>query len=204
MDRENMLADRFWYRVLVELINITCTFSYVARMQWNNMAFKQSRIQKYSLVQPLKLNNVRTVCLGQLKGFLPLCWCGWGICVFLYESGFLRDHVGDATNDGIGDTKLLVDQLIGFSLVPEEGQEKQNSMMQTVLSNILMSSNKSFFFLVCNIYYMKAEVKEVLIYVIATESWSHLSHDTWMQLLPSHFKYFDYCYQKWVFNRSLT
>lgn len=60
-------------------------------------------------------------------GFLPLHWCGRGIGVFLDEPGFLRDHVWDATNDGIGDTELLIDQLIGFSLVSGERQEPHHS-----------------------------------------------------------------------------
>lgn len=55
---------------------------------------------------------------------LALCRCGCCICVFVYESGFLRDHVGDATDDGIGDSKLVIDQLIGFSLIPGEGQSR--------------------------------------------------------------------------------
>ncbi len=65
-----------------------------------------------------------------------MCWCGRGIWVLLYEPGFLRDHVGDATDDGIGDTKLLVYQLIGVSVVPGEGQEQHNvSMVHTVVQH---------------------------------------------------------------------
>lgn len=68
----------------------------------------------------------------------------------MYESGFLRDHVGDAINDGISNAKLLVDQLIGFSLVPGEGKKKRNfSMMKTVVTD------KSYF--VFKIYNMAAE-----------------------------------------------
>lgn len=48
---------------------------------------------------------------------LLLCWCGRGVGVFLDESGLLRDHVGDAVNDGVGDAELLIDQLVGLRLV---------------------------------------------------------------------------------------
>lgn len=81
-------------------------------------------IQEYGLCRPLKINNFGSVGLGELTWFLLVLWCGRGIRVFLYESGFLRNHVGDAANDGIGDTKLLIDQLIGFSIIPGEGQDK--------------------------------------------------------------------------------
>ncbi len=142
MDRENILiqgttgVNKYltWY--------ITCTLSQLARMEyWFSLcshtiwhvsragsSYSVTEVLSHSVQQPLKHNYDRSVFLGQLRmSFLPLRWCARGICVFLYEPGFLRDHVGDAANDGVGDTKLLVDQLIGLGLVPGRGREQQNS-----------------------------------------------------------------------------
>lgn len=48
------------------------------------------------------------------------------------ESGFLRDHIGDAVNDGVCDAKLLVDQLIGLRLVSQRllGQRTHQEVQQ--------------------------------------------------------------------------
>lgn len=48
--------------------------------------------------------------------------CRW-VWVFLYESGFLGDHVGNSVDDGICDAKLVVDQLVGRDFKPG-GQNK--------------------------------------------------------------------------------
>lgn len=63
---------------------------------------------------------------------LLLCRCGC-IRVFLDESGLLRDHVRDATNDRIGDAKLVVDQLIGVSLIPGERREQRHFCTMKIL-----------------------------------------------------------------------
>lgn len=112
-------------------------------------SYSVTQVLSHSVQQPLTHNNVRSVFLGQLRvsswEFLVLRWCGRGVCVFLYEPGFLRDHVGDAANDGVGDTKLLVDQLIGLSLVPGEGREQHDS--STPLSIIVRClQNEPFLF----------------------------------------------------------
>lgn len=54
-------------------------------------------------------------CLVQLERLLLLRWC---LRLFLQQSRFLGDHVGNAVCDGVGDAELLVDQLVGFGLIP--------------------------------------------------------------------------------------
>lgn len=50
--------------------------------------------------------------------FLLLFRCVCSVGVFLYEPGVLGDHVRDAVNDGISDAELLLDQLVGRSIIP--------------------------------------------------------------------------------------
>lgn len=44
--------------------------------------------------------------------------------VFPYEPGVLRDHVGDAVDDGVSNAKLLIDQLVGVRIVSGKGGRK--------------------------------------------------------------------------------
>lgn len=76
-----------------------------------------------SAVKQALFNNFQSVICRQLwfavMEALSLCWCCWNVCVFLYQSGFLRDHVGDAIDNGISDSKIFIDQLIGIGIVPK-------------------------------------------------------------------------------------
>lgn len=53
------------------------------------------------------------------ESFVSLSWGQW--LIFPYEPGVLRDHIGDAIDDGVGDAELLVDQLVGVRIVPGKG-----------------------------------------------------------------------------------
>lgn len=52
-----------------------------------------------------------------------LCRCAWSLSVFLYQPGLLWDHVWNAINDGICNAELLVDQLVGVGIVPENRED---------------------------------------------------------------------------------
>lgn len=70
------------------------------------------------------------ICLVILQRLLLLHWCSWWVWVFLQQSRLLRDHVRNAINDGIGDAKLVVDQLVGFRLIPAEKQKDSSHKTQ--------------------------------------------------------------------------
>jgi len=84
-----------------------------------------------------------------LSSFLSLCWLSRRVCVLLYETCVLRDHVGDAINDGVGNAKLFIDQLVGLLVVPQRlfGQwtceELEQRSVELVLGFVLHIISKA-------------------------------------------------------------
>lgn len=70
---------------------------------------------------------------------LSLCRSRRGVAVFLDESCFLRDHVGDAADDGIRDAELLVNQLVGFGVVPAKGEERVTNAQTYPPDDVIIS-----------------------------------------------------------------
>lgn len=94
------------------------------RVMYMRVLCTDASLYMWSADMDFNVFNCRScVCVSAVRmipsSFLSLCGLSRRVCVLLYKTCVLRDHVGDAIDDGVGNAKLFIDQLVGLLVVPQ-------------------------------------------------------------------------------------